>query len=128
MLNPAPAVKLKEEYVKLVDYIVPNETEAAILTGIEVNTIKTAREAGRKLLDLGCKNVIITLESKGVLLINDNEEISKESFKVKPVDTTATGDSFIGAFAYSLSNGVEHAKALEYACAVRAITVTKIGT
>lgn len=127
ILNPAPAVKLKEEYVKLVDYIVPNETEAAILTGIEVNTIETAREAGRKLLDLGCKNVIITLGSKGVLLINDKEEIFKESFKVKPVDTTAAGDSFIGAFAYSLSHGVEHAKALEYACAVGAITVTKMG-
>jgi len=127
ILNPAPAVKLEEDYVKLVDYIVPNESEATLLTGIKVSSIETAREAAKNLLGLGCKNVIITLGDKGVLLVNSKEEIFKESFKVKPVDTTAAGDSFIGAFAYSLSHGVEHAKALEYACAVGAITVTKMG-
>lgn len=127
ILNPAPAVKLKEEYVKLVDYIVPNESEATLLTGIKVNSIETATEAAKGLLDLGCKNVIVTLGDKGVLLVNNKEEIFQESFKVKPVDTTAAGDSFIGAFAYSLANGQAHEKSLEFACVVGALTVTKIG-
>lgn len=127
ILNPAPAAKLDENFVKLVDYIVPNESEASILTGIKVNSIDTAREAAKSLLHLGCRNVILTLGEKGALLINDHEEISQESYKVKPVDTTAAGDSFIGAFAYSLANGVEHKKALEVACAVGALTVTKMG-
>lgn len=127
ILNPAPAAKLKEEFVKLVDYIVPNESEASLLTGIKVNSIESAKKAAQNLLKLGCNNVIITLGEKGVLLVNNNEEIFQESFKVKPVDTTAAGDSFIGAFAYSLANGLESKKSLEFACAVGALTVTKIG-
>ncbi|AAO35501.1 ribokinase [Clostridium tetani] len=127
ILNPAPAAKLKEHFVELVDYIVPNESEASLLTGIKVNSIESARKAAKSLLNLGCKNVIITLGEKGVLLVNNNEEIFQESFKVKPVDTTAAGDSFIGAFAYSLANGLGNVKSLEFACAVGALTVTKIG-
>ncbi len=127
ILNPAPAAMIPEEFIKLVDYIVPNESEAFILTGIKVNNISSAREAAKALLNLGCKNVIITLGDKGVFFMNNNEEIFQESFKVKAVDTTAAGDSFIGGFAYSLANDFEYKKALEFSCAVGALTVTKIG-
>lgn len=127
ILNPAPAAKLEEKFVELVDYIIPNESEASILTGIKVNSIDSAREAAKKLLNLGCKNVIITLGEKGVLFVNNDEEVFQGSFEVKPVDTTAAGDSFIGGFAYSLANGFERRKALELACAVGALTVTKMG-
>ncbi len=127
ILNPAPAAKFDKDYIKLVDYIVPNESEASILTGIKVDSLESARKAAKNLLVSGSKNVIITLGDKGVLLVNNNEEIFQPSFKVKAVDTTAAGDSFIGAFAYSLTNGVKHIDALKFACAVGALTVTKMG-
>lgn len=127
ILNPAPAAKLDREFIKLVDYIVPNETEASLLTGIKVNSIESGREAAKNLLEAGCKNVIITLGERGALLINDTEEIFQKPYNVKPVDSTAAGDSFIGAFAYSLTKGLNHKDAMEFASAEGALTVTKIG-
>lgn len=128
ILNPAPAAKFDDNFIKLVDYVVPNETEACILTGIKVISIDSAREAAKGLLNLGCKNVIITLGEKGVFFLNRDEEIFQGSYKVKPVDSTAAGDSFIGAFAYSLANGLELKKALKLSCAVGALTVTRMGS
>lgn len=128
ILNPAPAAKFDQNFIKLVDYIVPNETEACILTGIKVINIDSAREAAKGLLNLGCKNVIITLGEKGVLFVNKDEEIFQGSYKVTPIDSTAAGDSFIGAFAYSLANGFELKKALKLSCAVGALTVTRMGS
>ncbi len=127
ILNPAPAAKFEQNFIKLVDYIVPNEIEACTLTGIKVNSDDSAREAAKILLSLGCKNVIITLGEKGVLFLNKDEEIFQGSYKVKPVDSTAAGDSFIGAFAYSLANGFELKKTLKLSCAVGALTVTRMG-
>lgn len=127
IFNPAPATNLNYEFIKMVDYIVPNETEAYLLTGIEVKTIEDAEEAAKKLLKTGCKNVIITLGAKGVLLVNEDENIFVDAFKVKAVDTTAAGDSFIGGFAYSLALEKEHREALRFSNAVAALTVTKMG-
>lgn len=127
ILNPAPAANLKPEYLKLVDFIVPNESETKLLTGIDVTTIDEARKAAHELLNLGCKNVIITLGEKGVFFKNSLEEYFQPAFKVIPVDTTAAGDSFIGGFAYSLSIGKDYASALQFSNGVGALTVTRHG-
>lgn len=128
ILNPAPAQPIDLSYANKIDYVTPNETEAYILTGIEVNNLEKTRKAANKLLSQGYKNVIITLGEKGVFFKNQYEEKSFPAYKVKPVDTTAAGDSFVGAFAYGLSAGWNENQAIKFAVATSAITVTRMGS
>lgn len=103
ILNPAPAKEVPDELLKYTDIVIPNETEALELTGIEVSGLESAKVAGNKVLEKGVKYAIITLGSRGAALISkDNAEIVP-AFKVKAIDTTAAGDSFIGGFASKLN-------------------------
>ncbi|MEQ2527995.1 ribokinase [Robertmurraya yapensis] len=127
ILNPAPAQPIKSSYIDKVDYFVPNETEASLLTNIEVSSLETAEKAVETLLMQGYKNVIITLGSKGVLFKNSSEMKFVKAHTVKAVDTTAAGDSFIGSFAFGLSNEMSIEQSLNLAVAASALTVTKLG-
>lgn len=127
ILNPAPATKLSEELLSSVTYLTPNETELSLLTGHTVNTIDDIELASRKLLELGVKNVIVTLGSKGALLINENECEHIFGYKVDAKDTVAAGDSFNGALAHQLCSGVSLVDAILYANAVGALTVQREG-
>ncbi len=127
ILNPAPAQPIKSIYIDKVDYFIPNETEASLLTNIEVSSLETAEKAAETLLMQGYKNVIITLGSKGVLFKNSSEMKCVKAHTVKAVDTTAAGDSFIGSFAYGLSNEMSVEQSLNLAVAASALTVTKLG-
>ncbi|WP_040207353.1 ribokinase [Neobacillus jeddahensis] len=127
ILNPAPAQPIDPNYMDKVDYFVPNETEASLLTNIEVNSLETAEQAAEALLVQGYKNVIITLGSKGVMFKNNTEMKFVKAYTVKAVDTTAAGDSFIGSFAYGLSNHMSIGQSLNLAVAASALTVTKLG-
>lgn len=122
LLNPAPAVKLPEELLDYTDIMIPNEHEAAIITGHE-----NEEEALKALYDNGKKNVIVTLGSKGCLY-NDGTEIKmQKAFGVKAVDSTAAGDSFIGGYCVALSEGKSIDEAVHFATAVSAITVSRAG-
>ncbi len=127
ILNPAPARKLPKRLLEKLDYIIPNETEAELLTGIPVKSIASAKRAGRKLLEHGVKNVIITLGDKGSVFIHEDAAELFESVRVKAVDTTAAGDAFNGAFAYSLVNGMTVGEAIRLANTVAALSVTQMG-
>jgi len=127
ILNPAPAQPIDPKYMDKVDYFVPNETEASLLTNIEVSNLETAEKAAEVLLLQGYKNVIITLGSKGVIFKNNTEMKFLKAYTVKAVDTTAAGDSFIGSFAYGLSNNMSIEQSLNLAVAASALTVTKLG-
>jgi ribokinase len=127
ILNPAPAQPIDQKYMDKVDYFVPNETEASLLTNIEVSNLETAEKAAEALLLQGYKNVIITLGSKGVIFKNNTEMKFVKAYTVKAVDTTAAGDSFIGSFAYGLSNNMSIEQSLNLAVAASALTVTKLG-
>lgn len=99
ILNPAPAREIPEELLALTDIIVPNETEAYELTKIKIENEDSIRFASKKFLDNGVKYVIITLGERGsVLVSNEGYELLK-AVKVNAIDTTAAGDSFIGALA-----------------------------
>jgi ribokinase len=97
VLNPAPAKSIPEELLKFTDIIAPNETEAFELTNIQVKDENSIRKASNKFLEKGVKFVIITLGEKGAAIADKDKLSIVHAYKVKAVDTTAAGDSFIGA-------------------------------
>lgn len=127
ILDPAPAQKLSPELLKMVDVLKPNETEAHILTGIEVTNEDSARTAAKKLLECGVKSVILTMGAKGFLLANDDRTESVPAVKVDAVDATAAGDAFTGSLAVGLAQGKTLADAALFANYVAALSVTKMG-
>lgn len=127
ILNPAPARELSPEMLRHVTYLTPNETEAGIMSGVEVNSTETAEQAARVLLEQGVQNVIVTLGSKGALIVNAAGSVHVAGFPVKAVDTVAAGDSFNGALACQLTAGVELEAAVRFANAVGALAVGKEG-
>jgi len=131
ILNPAPAKKIDDELLKYTDIIIPNETEAELLTGVEVNNLENAKIASKELLDKGVKFVIITLGSKGAAVINKENGQVVPAFKVNAVDTTAAGDSFIGGLSSKLNienlNFENLLKAVKFGNKVSSITVQREG-
>lgn len=127
ILNPAPAAQLSDELFSFIDYLTPNESELEILSGINIVDKSSAEKASRVLLQKGLKNVLVTLGEKGSLLVNNNSVKHFETYKVKAVDTTAAGDSFNGALAYSLSIGKSIEQAIHFASYAAAISVTRMG-
>ena len=126
ILNPAPARELSDEIIKNSDFIILNESELALITGMAVETEEEIKKAGKKLLDMGVKNLIITLGSKGSLHLNRDKCEFHSAYKVKAIDTTAAGDSFIGGVVREL-NGDNISEAIEFGTKVSAIAVTKKG-
>lgn len=126
ILNPAPAKNIPDELISLVDFIIPNETELSLLTGQSVNDISSTEEAAHALLDKGAKNVIVTLGSKGALLVNNETTSHIDTYQVDVVDTTAAGDTFIGGFASVLDTS-SLLDAIRYGCACGALATTKFG-
>ena len=127
ILNPAPANKLDEEIILNSDYIIPNETELELLSGHVVTDENSVIKAAQTLLDKGVKGLIVTLGSKGCMFISKTEIKSFPAYKVKAIDTTAAGDSFIGGFVNGLASGLSFDEAIDRGTKVAAISVTKIG-
>ncbi len=134
MLNSAPSAPLSPDFLKKLSYISPNEHEAADLTGIPINRnegildMDSVKKAASKLLEMGVKNVIITLGSSGVAFMNSETFIYKPCIDiVKVVDPTAAGDSFVGSFCTAVASGRSHEEALDYANYTATLTVSRMG-
>jgi len=127
ILDPAPARKLSPDLLRMVDVITPNETEAQILTDIEVTDEESACTAVKKLLEFGVKSVILTVGEKGFLLADNDRLESVSAIKVKAVDTTAAGDAFAGSLAVGLAQGKNLYDAALFANYVAALSITKMG-
>jgi len=127
VLNPAPAMDLPASIFNKVDYLIPNETEAARLTGCAVRDIDSAEAAARKLISYGVQAVIVTLGEKGSLLVDCHQVVHVPACKVAVVDSTAAGDAFIGGFASALLKGFSPAEAVRFANCTGALAVTKKG-
>jgi len=127
LLNPSPPIPLASYILSTVDFIVPNEVEAQLLTGIKWKGDREIRKMANRLLDMGAKNVIITLGPKGLFFKNRNEELWMKAFRVNVVDTTAAGDAFLGGLATSLSENKPIQEALKFANGAGALATTKLG-
>lgn len=129
ILNPAPAVNLSKTDLSFIDYITPNETEVRICAGLDASSNITEEEAAQKLLDQGCKNVILTLGDKGCLIRNDHEEVTVPAYRfAKIVDSTGAGDAFNAALAVGLLEGKSLSDACAFANAAGGLACTKADT
>ncbi|MEX3936749.1 ribokinase [Paraburkholderia phymatum] len=129
VFNPAPALPLDDSIFPLCDYITPNETETAALTGIEVRNVDDARRAADVLLEKGVRNVIVTLGEAGALLHSAEQSVFVPAFQCgRVVETAGAGDGFTGGFAAALARGADAVEATRFGCALASISVTRPGT
>lgn len=128
ILNPAPAASLPEELFRRTDLCIPNETELELLTGRPVRELSEVETAARALRERGPANVVVTLGSRGTLLLLGDETRHVPAPVVQAVDTSGAGDAFIGALAVFLAEGVEPVEAARRANATAALSVTRTGT
>jgi ribokinase len=147
VLDPAPAVPLPEELLRLVHLIRPNAEEAQVITGIEVSDRATATTAARKLLDAGVTIAVVQAGDDGDLMVwraprstpatarsddatrdgHAEHELWLPHFKVDAVDATGAGDAFAAALAVSLARHIPLPEAGPFASAAAALTTTKLG-
>jgi ribokinase len=127
ILNPAPARPLSPDLLELVDWLIPNEVEATILAELTVDGPPSALVAARHLAQRGPPNVVITLGSRGAVMVTPAIELTISAIPVVAVDATAAGDAFIGGLAVSLARGKPPADALAFASACGAFAATRAG-
>ena len=123
ILNPAPVLDYREHLVD-VDIFVPNEHEAAALSGLPTETDTEARAAAQYFYSQGIANVVITRGANGAIWASASGMVDVKTFEVNAIDTVAAGDAFCGGLAAALANGYEFADALKWASAAGALAVT----
>ena len=130
IFNPAPAAHLPSSIYPMCDYFIPNEVEAAMLSGVAVKTLEDAESAADIFLERGVKNVLITFGEKGVVVKNQQfmEHVSATKLDAAVVDTTGAGDAFCGGLAAALQQGQALQEAVVYANTAAGISVTRHGT
>lgn len=128
ILNPAPAsAPLPVKCYAVLDYLIPNESEAAMLTGLAVDSPGSAQAAAQVLLAAGVGKVIVTLGEQGLLFASAQGVTHFPALPVTAVDTTAAGDTFVGGFAAALAAGLGEAQAIRFGQAAAALSVTRAG-
>ncbi len=128
IVNPAPATRVDLKKLANVDYFIPNESEAATITGKPVDTVDQAKACAEYLLAQGIGRVIITLGEKGALLAGKEGMELIPSYKVKVKDTTGAGDAFIGSFAVFLAEGMAERDAIAHANLYAGLSTMSVGT
>ena len=129
ILNPAPAIdQIPEELLKVTDMIVPNETETEVITGIKITDQASMINAAEKFHALGIKAVLITLGSQGTFYSYAGKIAIIPALKVNAVDTTAAGDTFIGALSSVLNKDFSNLEdAIKFSNKASSITVQRFG-
>ena len=122
VLNPAPGQVLGSDLLGKVDYLLPNESELALISGEQEMS-----RAIDKMRELGVGALVITMGGEGVLVVDQTSELQVPALDVKVVDTTAAGDAFAGAFAVALTEGYELFDAARWGTIAGALAVTRAG-
>lgn len=126
LLNVAPAYKIDDELIAMVEWLVVNETEIEKISGKKISD--TGIDAIMDvLLDMGAKTVILTMGRNGCRVKNNAFSYYIPAFQVDVVDTTAAGDTFCGSLVAQLSKGADLENALRFATAASALCVTRMG-
>ena len=123
ILNPAPYSDFDMKYMLYLDYFIPNDHELEDFYKGKDDILTMANKA----LSFGCKNVIVTLGEKGSLLVNKEGSVHIDAYKVKAVDTTCAGDSYIGSFSKALADDLDVVSAMKFASYCSSLTVQKRG-
>ena len=128
-LDPAPACPLPDDLLPCIDLIKPNETEASILTGIEVCDAASAERAGRWLVDRGVGRAIVTLGAGGAVVVPPASDVARHfpAPRVTAIDSTGAGDVFAGALLTCIASGQRVDRAVAYANAAAALSTTVVG-
>lgn len=127
VLNPAPAAELDGELLTLCDIIIPNETEAAVITGVDTTTPQGCVDAARILRERGARTVIVTRGSSGTLVLDDQGDHHFSPFQVTAIDSTAAGDAFCGTLCAALAEGSDLHAAVHRGSAAGALATTVLG-
>ncbi|MCR4921496.1 MAG: ribokinase [Bacteroidaceae bacterium] len=129
VLNPAPfpPEPLPAELLQCLDLITPNETEASMMSGIQVTDEASALRAIQAIQAQGVRQVVVTAGSKGAYIEEGGQLRCIPSRKVQAVDTTAAGDTFNGALCVALSEGLAFPEAIRFANCAASISVTRLG-
>lgn len=127
ILNPAPVRTLDIQFMPMIDIIIPNETEMALLTNRTINNLEEAVSAAKQLLDWGVGAVVVTMGAKGAICRTTTNHYYIPPYVVTAVDTTAAGDSYAGGLATGLAEGKTLLESMEFAAAVAALSVTRAG-
>ncbi len=129
LLNPAPAAAgLDRRRIRDATFLVPNETELGLLTGMPVDGVEASEAAAKTLVESGVGCVVVTMGSRGALLVQRDRTLPIRPFPVEPVDTTGAGDAFIGSFAHFYAVLGEVEPALNLAARYAAQSTLKRGT
>jgi ribokinase len=129
LLNPAPALSgLSREHLAYLDFLVPNESELALITGQVVDSPESAHKAAQTLVASGIRHVIVTLGQQGALYVGEEGEFQIPGLSVAARDTTGAGDAFIGCFIHHWSRDRDIRAAMTQAVAYSACSVTGLGT
>jgi ribokinase len=130
ILNPAPGAAIDPELAAVSDWIVPNETEFAIIAraaSLPHDAADPAALAGVA-SGLGTR-LLVTLGERGAALVGESGEVRIiPAPRVEAVDTTGAGDAFVGAFAFGLASGWDEVDAVRLGCAIAAESVLRPGT
>ena len=127
MLNPAPAAELSEKTLSFCDYFIPNQSEAEFYTGIRPADEVSAKKCAEALAAKGVKNVVVTMGAEGSAYIGGGRYVKVNAFRAEAVDTTAAGDTYVGALAVRLSEGADVEEAMIFASKASSVTVTRRG-
>jgi ribokinase len=127
IINPAPAQTLDDRILNGLFLITPNESEAFLLTGIQVTDEDSASAAAAVFLKKGVQNIIITVGNKGAYFQNNHLKIKLDAPQVEVMDTTAAGDVFNGAIAVALMEKMDWKQAVEFAIEAASLSVTRMG-
>lgn len=129
LLNPAPGPEnpIDSELIKKIDYLTPNRNELELVSGEIISNDLDIEKIGKNLVRKGLKNLIITLGSKGSMMIDSNQADYIPAYKVKAIDTVAAGDCFNGYLGTMIASGKNILESIKIASAAAAISVTRRG-
>jgi ribokinase len=128
IVNPAPAQAIEMHALTDLDYFVPNESEAQVVSGMPVRNIDDAKKCAEKLMAGGIRRVIITLGANGSLVVAAGVSEHVAAFSVKSIDSSGAGDAFIGSFAVFLAEGMPEMQAIRRANLYAGLSTTGVGT